>query len=407
MRFRSSIAALVLSAAPSFAQTTSTPVAMPSAPVSGPAAVWGLRFQLWLLRLAGTAASLPPISAFTAGNRLIPADSAINGPVGVKDGSLDVFGTVTGTVIVIDGNLRIHPGAHINGDALAVRGRVSNQGGAVSGEARSLSTLSFDNRAERPGPPRTTTWALKLTLAWFGVLVIIGVGVMIFAETNLDGVVIALERGIGRSFLFGILGQVAALPVLLLLCVALALTIIGALLIPFAVVAYFIAAAGLVTLGFLAVARLSGIPAVRSHELTARGGGVHLESRHRRSHSDHRRGRDLGGSHGGSRRSAAVACWYAAPQAWSTVDCRRILVADADPGRRSSGFTTPIVVRSAVCPQPRHDHRRVPRRTAREDHGEGDWRRSGGHAGRVRRIQFLLLAVSAAPLSRPAALAHG
>jgi hypothetical protein len=271
MRFRSSIAALVLSAAPSFAQTTSTPVAMPSAPVSGPAAVWGLRFQLWLLRLAGTAASLPPISAFTAGNRLIPADSAINGPVGVKDGSLDVFGTVTGTVIVIDGNLRIHPGAHINGDALAVRGRVSNQGGAVSGEARSLSTLSFDNRAERPGPPRTTTWALKLTLAWFGVLVIIGVGVMIFAETNLDGVVIALERGIGRSFLFGILGQVAALPVLLLLCVALALTIIGALLIPFAVVAYFIAAAGLVTLGFLAVARLSGIPAVRSHELTARG----------------------------------------------------------------------------------------------------------------------------------------
>jgi hypothetical protein len=94
---------------------------------------------------------------------------------------------------------------------------------------------------------------------------------MIFAETNFDGVVMALERGIGRAFLIGVVGQVAALPALLLLCVALALTILGILLIPFAIVAYFIAVAGLVTLGFLAVARLSGIPAVRGDDLTPRG----------------------------------------------------------------------------------------------------------------------------------------
>jgi hypothetical protein len=271
MRFRSLFAALVLSAAPAFAQVAATPQQTSNTPVSGPASVWGLRFQLWLLRFAGTSASLPSVSAFTVGNRIIRADTVINGPVGVKDGSLEVFGTVTGTVIVIDGNLRIHPGAHINGDALAVRGRVMNQGGSVSGEARSVSTLSFDNSDGPPGPPHTTMWALKLTLAWFGVLVIIGVGVMIFAEANLDGVVIALERNIGRAFLFGVLGQVAALPALVLLCVALALTVLGVLLIPFAIVAYIIAAAGLVTLGFLAVARLSGLPAVRSNDLTARG----------------------------------------------------------------------------------------------------------------------------------------
>ena len=46
---------------------------------------------------------------------------------------------------------------------------------------------------------------------------------------------------------------------------------IGVLLIPFAIVAYIIAIAGLVTLGFLAVARLSGLPLVRSPELTPRG----------------------------------------------------------------------------------------------------------------------------------------
>src|SRR3954468_5250253 len=271
MRFRSSLAALVLSAAPAFAQVAPIAHVTSNTPVSGPASVWGLRFQLWLLRFAGTSASLPQVSAFTVGNRVIPADTVIAAPVGVKDGSLEVFGTITGTVIVIDGNLRIHPGAHINGDALAVRGRVMNQGGSVSGEARSLSTLSFDNAEGPPQPPHTTMWALKLTLAWFGVLVIIGVGVMIFAEANLDGVVIALERSIGRAFLFGVLGQLAALPALVLLCVALALTILGVLLIPFAIVAYIIAAAGLVTLGFLAVARLSGLPVVRSIDLTPRG----------------------------------------------------------------------------------------------------------------------------------------
>src|SRR3954469_8517747 len=112
MRFRSSLAALVLSAAPAFAQVAPIAHVTSNTPVSGPAAVWTLRFQLWLLRFAGTSASLPSVSGFTAGNRVIAADAVVNSPVGVKDGSLDVFGTVTGTVIVIDGNLRIHPGAH-------------------------------------------------------------------------------------------------------------------------------------------------------------------------------------------------------------------------------------------------------------------------------------------------------
>lgn len=287
MRFHE-VAALLLSAAPAFAQggkptqgTTptqgvdslrqSSPSPASLTRVSGPAATARLRAQLAVLRFSGTSASLPSVQDFSVGNRVIPAGTVVNTPVGVVDGSLDVFGTITGTAIVIDGNLRLHPGAQVNGDALAVRGRVINQGGSVTGEARSLSTLAIDGREKAVGPPHTTMWALKLTLGWFAVLVIIGVGVMIFAEANLDGVVVALERGIGRAFLAGVLGQMAALPALILLCVALGLTIIGILLIPFAIVAYIIAIAGLITLGFLAVARLSGIPMVRSKELTPRG----------------------------------------------------------------------------------------------------------------------------------------
>jgi hypothetical protein len=51
---------------------------------------------------------------------------------------------------------------------------------------------------------------------------------------------------------------VLILPALVVLIVALTVSLIGILLIPFAVVAYAIAIAGLVTLGFLAVARLVG-----------------------------------------------------------------------------------------------------------------------------------------------------
>jgi hypothetical protein len=257
------LVALLASATSAFAQTDSSAA---GAPAAGPR----LRAQLSLLRLMGYTETLPAVGNFTSGNRTIPAGTVVSTPVGVVDGSLDVFGTINGATMVVDGNLRIHPGATVNGDAITVRGRIINQGGVVTGETRSLGT--FATGADKtPAPPRTTMWALKLTLGWFAVLVIIGVGVMIFAEANLDGVVLALERGIGRSFGAGVLGQLVALPVLALLCIALALTIIGVLLIPFAIVAYTIAVAGLVTLGFLAVARLSGAPLVSAPELTPRG----------------------------------------------------------------------------------------------------------------------------------------
>src|ERR1043165_4836830 len=264
MRLRVLAVALFASAASAFAQTDSTPR---TGPASG---AYRLRAQLSLLRFMGYTESLPGVADFTSGNRTIPKDSALHHSVGVVDGSLDVFGTINGAVMAVDGNIRIHPGATINGDAIVVRGRIINQGGSVNGETRTLGTFATGTERE-PSPPRTTMWALKLTLGWFAVLVIIGGGVMIFAEANLDGVVLALERSVTKSFGVGLLGQLVALPVLALLCIALALTILGVLLIPFAIVAYTIVVAGLVTLGFLAGARLSGAALVRAPAVNPRG----------------------------------------------------------------------------------------------------------------------------------------
>jgi hypothetical protein len=274
MRFHSLAAALLLSASLAFAQDTSRANRTDTVPAKvamSASARARLQAQLSVLRLSGYTAVLPTADQFTEGNQTIPVTTTATGPIGVVNGNLDVFGTIDGTTMVIDGTLRVHPGATIKGDAIAVRGRIQNLGGIVTGETRSLGTFATGDESKRQTTPHTTIWALKLALGWFAVLVIIGVGVMIFAESNLDGVVLALERGIGKSFAVGLLGQVLAMPALVVLCVALGLTIIGILLIPFAIVAYTIAMAGLVTLGFLAVARLSGLPLVKGEDLTVRG----------------------------------------------------------------------------------------------------------------------------------------
>jgi hypothetical protein len=107
-------------------------------------------------------------------------------------------------------------------------------------------------------PFQRTVAGVRLVAATFIVLLVVAIGVLLFAAPNLDEVVATLERQFGRAFWIGLLGQLLILPALLLLIVALAVSVIGILLIPFAIVAYAIALAGLVTLGFLAVARLVG-----------------------------------------------------------------------------------------------------------------------------------------------------
>jgi hypothetical protein len=107
-------------------------------------------------------------------------------------------------------------------------------------------------------PAQNTLDATRLVAGTFAVLLVIAVGVLLFAGHNLDEVVATLGQRFGRAFWVGLLGQLMILPGLVLLVVALAVSLIGILLIPFAIVAYAIAVAGLLTLGFLAVARLVG-----------------------------------------------------------------------------------------------------------------------------------------------------
>ena len=238
-----------------------------------------VRRQIEVLRARPENGRVPPADSFTLGPRAIPAGTATAGPVAVAEGTLDVFGRIDGNAYVLSGDIVVHDGGVIAGDALAVSGRVVLDGGRVEGERRSLSGLPTGaERAERAQPQRSTWDFLKLVLGWFAVLVMIGLGVMIFAEPNLEGVVQAIESSFSRAFWVGVLGQIMALPVLLLLCLGLLLTIVGILLIPFAAVVYPIAVAGLVTLGFLAVARLTGGIWVRADSSSAAARGAMLRA---------------------------------------------------------------------------------------------------------------------------------
>jgi hypothetical protein len=206
-------------------------------------------------------AGLPTADKVTNGPRVVPAGSTVRGAV-VATGAVTVAGRVEGPVVSLGGNVIVQKGGVVTGDALAVGGKVVAEG-EVGGEMRGMSALPASVATvaavadERTGLQRTYD-GMRLVAGTFGVLLIVAVGVLLFAGPNLDQVVATLERSFGRAFWFGLLGQALILPVLAVLMVALAVSIIGILLIPFAIVAYGIAIAGLVTLGFLAIARLVG-----------------------------------------------------------------------------------------------------------------------------------------------------
>jgi hypothetical protein len=194
------------------------------------------------------------------GRRIIEVGDTVTGPVLVAAGDLLVRGVIRGTAVAIVGDIIVEEGGSITGDAIAVLGSVSTLRGTVGGTARAF-TKSFqwlDEVDRAPARRRATGDALSLSLGWLVIVLLIGIGVLVFAGAYLDGVTDVLEQSFGRSFLVGIAGELGLIPLLLLVCAALAVTVVGILLIPFAVVAYVLAVAGFLTLGFLSVARLAG-----------------------------------------------------------------------------------------------------------------------------------------------------
>ncbi len=257
------LAALTSAAALGAQQTSPTPP--PTPPQSAaPKLDEKLRRDIGRIAHSVDLPDVPPADSFALGGRTIPAGSTIAGTVAAANGPVEITGHVTGNVIALRGDVVVHRGGVVDGDAVSIGGHVKLDGGRVYGEMRSLSDLTSAAAAAPAVPPITTWDAMKRVLAWFMMLAAIGIGVLLFAERNLDGVVTVLERHLARAFWVGLLAELGLLPLLIVGVAALAITVVGLLLIPFAIVAYIIAVAGLLALGFLAVARFTGRAFVRA-----------------------------------------------------------------------------------------------------------------------------------------------
>jgi hypothetical protein len=224
---------------------------------------------------------MPPTDSFIAGGVTIGATDHRTGTVAAVDGPLDVSGTIDGNAIAVNGDVVLHPGSHVHGSVFTTNGvvRMDGVGGIVDGEIRSVEGTFGSGAggmlATTTMPAHESRWhATRLAVAAFGLMLMLSIGVLTFAEEQLDNVTATLADQFGRSAWYGIVGQIALLPVLLALIVALAITIIGIVAIPFAIIGFVVLAVGAATLGFMAVAEAGGTSILRSQSqasLTARG----------------------------------------------------------------------------------------------------------------------------------------
>ncbi|MFN0100371.1 MAG: hypothetical protein ACKVS7_17025 [Gemmatimonadaceae bacterium] len=232
-----------------------------SAQVSGtPAAADSLSVALRAVGLGSDGVDFN--GKYVRGNTTVAATDTIDGPLVVLTGTANIFGTVQGSVYSLWGDVVVHEGAQVNGGATAYRGRVILDGGRVNGAMTAWSARSPVAVAD--AVPMTRGRALQLAGGWTAMLIIIGILVLVIAATNMEATARILEQDFGRAFFLGVVGELGFLPLLLIATIALAITIVGVLLIPFVLVAAPIALAGMVTLGWLALALTMGRAVTRA-----------------------------------------------------------------------------------------------------------------------------------------------
>lgn len=209
---------------------------------------------------------------FTYGAKTVAKGDTVRGPAVAVRGDLEVYGVVLGDAYALWGDVIVHDGARIQGSANAYRGRVILEGGDVRG------ALHAEPRggaaAEAPRVPMTRSRALQLSAGWTAMLVVVGLLVLVFASANLELAVQRLESDFGRAFWIGLAAEFSFLPLLLLASVGLILTVLGILLVPFVLVVAPLLYIGMLTLGWLAVALLTGRAVTRSASSGSRGEAV-------------------------------------------------------------------------------------------------------------------------------------
>lgn len=191
------------------------------------------------------------------GDFSVGSSETFSGHLLVLRGDADLFGRVTGNVVVLDGDVILHSGAEVSGDALAIGGRVRDRGGVVRGEQRALGAAPIEPAA-RVGALRAALTSLAGLAGVVVTLGLLGFGMVLFARPNLEIISDTVTHSLFRSFLTGLLAQVLVIPTFGMLITGLVLSVVGILLVPFIVIVFPLILVAAIVGGFLGVTHAMG-----------------------------------------------------------------------------------------------------------------------------------------------------
>jgi len=194
------------------------------------------------------------------GNYTLDQGQSVDGSLVVLRGSAAIDGHVKGTLVVYGGDVALGDDARIDGDVVAINGKVARDKAVVGGAVK-LRRMGGD-LAPRSGASVVVSRTLGLLGALLA-LACIGFGLSYFMPKQVEIVSDTVSQSFVRSFLAGLLAQPLVLPVLATIIIALTLSIVGILVVPVAVIAFIVTLTIAVLGGYVAAARSVGQFAVR------------------------------------------------------------------------------------------------------------------------------------------------
>ena len=201
------------------------------------------------------------------GDFSLGSSEELRGHLLVVDGNADIYGTLRGNLVTMNGNVTVHPGSLVSGDILTLGGEVTDQGGEIGGEVRTLQPVGPRARSAETvaalSPFQSVLRRAAGVLGVFLTLCALGFGLVMFGRQNLEIVSDTVAHSFGRAFVTGLLGQILLLPTFGMLVVGLILSVAGILLLPFAVAVFALLTVVGVVGGYLAVAHAMGETYIR------------------------------------------------------------------------------------------------------------------------------------------------
>jgi len=168
------------------------------------------------------------------GDVTIDANERVEGDVVVFGGSATIDGEVTDDVFVLGGRARLGPQAVVRGDVTVVGGSLDRATGAqVFGDVNEVGDRRGAVRGEWrwPGMFFGSFWSrlgsLAATILRLTVILLVGLIVVAFGRGAVERVAARTAATPLRSGLIGLLAQILFVPVLVLTCIVLVVSIIG------------------------------------------------------------------------------------------------------------------------------------------------------------------------------------